>query len=236
MSRSSLLDAPYARYLGLDQLFALQGDADDLSHPDEFQFRTVHLASELWLRLIQTELGRAGAELEGDRPDLAGRLLHRATRAADLLVDGLGLLETMTPADYHVFRVQLGDASGLQSPGYAAVRREARRLWSAFAAALDRAGASLVGLYEGHREAGTAPLHDLAEALVDLDTAMGRFRYRHLEVARRFLGDHAAGTGGQGVDFLRGNLERDLFPELWTVRGDLAARAGARPYGETQPG
>lgn len=231
MARSDILDAPYARYLGLDRLFAVQGEVDALHHPDEFQFRTVHLVSELWLRLIETEMTRAAADLDADRVLPAGRLIRRAGTAADLLVEQLSLLETMSPADYHAFRVELGDASGLQSPGYIAVRRTANRLWSAYAEALARSGADLPIVYERHDEPGLAPLHDVAEGLVNLDAAIGRFRQRHLQIALRFLGEDTLGTGGQGIDFLRRTLEHQLFPDLWHVRGEIARRAGARPYG-----
>ncbi len=230
MSPNDPLDAPYARYLGLETLFALQGDPPTLHHPDELQFRTVHLVSELWLRLVATEMARAGEAIAAGDLLPGRRLLDRCARAADLLVAQLGLLETMTPADYHVFRVHLGEASGLQSPGYLAVRRGARALWAAFAGALAARDLDLLAVYERHAEPDCAPLHDLAEALLALDEALQRFRHRHLLLARRFLGEDTVGTGGQGIDFLRRTLDHALFPDVRRVRSDLAAGAGAPSY------
>lgn len=202
MARSDMLHAPYGEYLGLEQLFALQGEITSLTHPDEFQFRTVHLVSELWLRFVATEMERTTAALREQQWTLVTRLLQRCNATLNLLVAQLGLLETMTRADYNAFRGALGEASGLQSPGYQLIRREAKALYAAFAAAREPSSDD-----EG--------LHYTAELLLSLDMALNRFLTGHLQIARRFIGDGGAGTGGQGVDYLRGGVERALFPELW---------------------
>jgi tryptophan 2,3-dioxygenase len=221
----------YATYLDLDLLFMAQGEMDVLGHPDELQFRTVHLVSELWMRLLEAEVGRAIAAIDADQLAAGRALLARAVRIGTLLVDQLGLLETMTPADYHAFRVFLGKASGIQSPGFAALKQVSEPLWRAFQAALGRRTTDLLGVYEAATDDDLAPLHDLAEALVDLDSVFGRFRHGHYQIARRFLGENTAGTGGQGLEYLRRSLDKTLFPDLWRVRSAIAARAGAQAYG-----
>lgn len=202
MTHTDLLRAPYAEYLGLEQLFDLQGEIDRLNHPEEFQFRTVHLISELWLRLVSTEMTRAAGALSAGDWLLATRLLHRCNATLNLLVAQLGLLETMLVADYDAFRAALGEASGLQSPGYLAIRRGAAPLSEAFNAAAASADQSDLG--------------ELRELLLSLDMAVQRFLMGHWQIARRFIGDGGAGTGGRGVDYLRGGVERSLFPALWS--------------------
>lgn len=227
MAQIPLLDTPYAAYLGAAQLFELQGEMDALHHPDEFQFRTVHLASELWLRLAAAELERAAGALDGDLPLVGLRRLERAGQALGLLVDQLSILETMAVSDYHQFRLALGNASGLQSPGYALVRRAAKPLLQAFAGALERRGAALADVYRRHEEAGLLELHLVGEKLYAIDVSLNRFLYGHLLTARRFLGDTAAGTGGKAVDYLRGGVEHVLFAPLWEVRGAIASEFGS---------
>ncbi|HYF65055.1 MAG TPA: tryptophan 2,3-dioxygenase family protein, partial [Herpetosiphonaceae bacterium] len=161
MTHTDLLQAPYAKYLGLEELFDLQGDIDRLNHPEEFQFRTVHLISELWLRLVSTEMERAAVALGAGDWLLAARLLHRCNATLNLLVTQLGLLETMLVADYDSFRAALGDASGLQSPGYLAIRRGALPLAEAFNAAAARPD--------------QPDLSELRELLLSLDMGVQRF-------------------------------------------------------------
>ncbi|CAN5758456.1 hypothetical protein BH23CHL2_BH23CHL2_06720 [soil metagenome] len=57
---ASLLDSPYARYLEVAALYEIQGAdpaTDSLRQPEELLFRTIHLVSELWLRLAGAEIG-----------------------------------------------------------------------------------------------------------------------------------------------------------------------------------
>ena len=66
-------------------------------------------------------------------------------------------------------------------------------------------------------------LYELAEELVDLEDAVQTWRFRHMRTVERIIG-HRTGTGGSaGVAYLKGVLERGFFPELWTVRTQLAA-------------
>ena len=202
MAQGNLIHSHYAQYLGLETLFGLQGEINDLNHPEEFLFRSVHLVSELWLRLVETDMQRITAALIEREWLLAMRLLHRCNSTMNLLVTQLGLLETMLVADYNAFRGALGNASGLQSPGYSALRSGAKPLAAAFNTA-----------QEQHPD--DTSLAELRESLVSFDLATQRFLMGHWQIARRFVGDGGAGTGGQGVDYLRGGIERSLFPTLW---------------------
>lgn len=61
----------------------------------------------------------------------------------------------------------------------------------------------------------------VAEALLDVDQAYGRWRTHHALSVERQIG-YKPGTGGSsGVDYLRSRISSRLFPELWEVRSQL---------------
>ncbi len=64
-------------------------------------------------------------------------------------------------------------------------------------------------------------LYELAEKLVDLEDAFRQWRFRHATTVERVIG-RKRGTGGTtGVDYLRGVVHTELFPELWRARTEL---------------
>lgn len=63
--------------------------------------------------------------------------------------------------------------------------------------------------------------YDLAEKLVDLETAFRNWRFRHVTTVERIIG-FKTGTGGTaGVSYLRKMLDVVLFPELFSLRTKL---------------
>ena len=64
-------------------------------------------------------------------------------------------------------------------------------------------------------------LYELAEKLVDLETAFRFWRFRHVTTVERIIG-FKTGTGGTaGVSYLRKMLDVVLFPELLSLRTAL---------------
>ncbi|WP_377705215.1 tryptophan 2,3-dioxygenase [Pseudoduganella sp. UC29_71] len=64
-------------------------------------------------------------------------------------------------------------------------------------------------------------LYELAEKLVDLETAMRFWRFRHVTTVERIIG-FKPGTGGTaGASYLRKMLDTVLFPELFGLRTQL---------------
>ncbi|MFD2368287.1 tryptophan 2,3-dioxygenase [Pseudoduganella sp. GCM10020061] len=64
-------------------------------------------------------------------------------------------------------------------------------------------------------------LYELAEKLVDLETAFRFWRFRHVSTVERIIG-FKTGTGGTaGVSYLRKMLDVVLFPELFELRTEL---------------
>lgn len=63
--------------------------------------------------------------------------------------------------------------------------------------------------------------YELAEKLVDLETAFRIWRFRHVTTVERIIG-FKTGTGGtEGVSYLRKMLDVVLFPELFSIRTEL---------------
>jgi tryptophan 2,3-dioxygenase len=230
----ALLDSPYACYLNVKTLFEIQGAEPEsglLRQPEELLFRTIHLVSELWLRLAGAELERAVEHIDAGDLTRATRLVRRADESVQRVIDATQMFQAMPAAEYHQFRTALGNASGLQSPGYAYVRVVGGRL----AKTLDALAVDEDALFRIYTAGIDSPAYALCEALLDLDVSLDRFRSAHVHIARRFLGETTEGTGGQGVAYLRDNVGQQLFPRLWELRGRLADATGAVSYGYGAP-
>lgn len=70
--------------------------------------------------------------------------------------------------------------------------------------------------------AGSPELFRLAEALSDYELRFREWRFHHLQVVERVIGDRAPGTGGSpGNTYLGRTLSYRFFPELWEARNRL---------------
>ncbi len=106
----------YGDYLHIDQILSAQ-------HPlspahDEMLFIIQHQTSELWMKLMLTEIGAAMTDIRADRLPPAFKKLARASRIFDQLVNAWDVLATMTPPEYTAIRPYLGPSSGFQSHQY----------------------------------------------------------------------------------------------------------------------
>lgn len=210
----------YARYMRTDELLALQKEPAEMAHRDELLFQTVHQTTELWLKHACFELSTAAELITGDDLEAAVLLVRRAGLGAELCTDGLRMLTCMSPADFQHVTGALGNGSGLESPGWRAVRAASKGLGNAFDARLAADGRPLVELYRSARP--TDRIYQLAEALVSWDEAINVWRVRHYTIALRIRGARAFGTGGQPVAMLNSLIHRKFFPELWDVRDAIA--------------
>jgi len=222
-----VLDGPgasdYERYLRTDELLALQKRPEECVHRDELLFQTVHQSSELWLKHATAEVEEA-TRLVGAR-DLAAalRLLWRASRAMRYVVSFLEHLELMSPWEYQEVRRVLGHGSGFDSPGFREVRRVSPPLWEAFSGLRRERGLSLLEIYTRGRE--HEDLYQLAEALIDWDEQVGIWRFRHVKMVGRVIGEDVVGTQGTPVELLAGLIKHKLYPDLWHVRTELTELA-----------
>jgi tryptophan 2,3-dioxygenase len=218
----------YERYLRTDELLSLQKPSEEFLHKDEMTFQVVHQSSELLLKGVAWELGRARALIEEGNFLSSARLIRRANQMLDYPISMLHVLETITPYDYHLIRAGLGHGSGLDSPGFLSLLHIGPRLGDAFHAQLLRAGLSVDDLYRRHEE--FFGLHDVAECLLDFDERVHLFRFHHLKLAQRIIGGGVIGTMGTPVEVLHQRMEHLFYKDLWDVRNQITAKA----YGATQ--
>ncbi|HEY5755746.1 MAG TPA: tryptophan 2,3-dioxygenase [Steroidobacter sp.] len=106
----------YGEYLGLNQILSAQRPVS-VEH-DEMLFIIIHQASELWMKLCLHELTAAREHIRRDDLGPSFKMLTRVSRIQQQLVQSWDVLATMTPAEYSLFRNQLGRASGFQSVQY----------------------------------------------------------------------------------------------------------------------
>ena len=224
---SPVLDGPagsdYERYLRTDELLALQKTPEEMAHRDELLFQTVHQSSELWLKHACFELEAAAGLVGEGSVARASQLVRRAVLGLRLITDQLSMLDHLSPWDYQEIRKVLGHGSGFDSPGFVTVKSVTACLGQALQAALVAGGVSLDDLYQ--RSTEHEALYQLAEVMTDWDETLCVWRYKHLMVVERIIGD-VVGTQGTPVDQLRALLEHRYYPELWHVRTRLTEVAG----------
>ena len=104
----------------------------------------------------------------------------------------------------------------------AVLRLDADRLnldWTLPVAANESVKAAWLKVYQAPEQHWV--LYELAEKLVDMETAFRIWRFRHVTTVERIIG-FKAGTGGTaGVSYLRKMLDVVLFPELFSLRTAL---------------
>ena len=158
----------YGSYLRVQELLDQQRLESDPPAHDELLFITIHQVYELWFKQLLHELGAVREEMFTGHLWRARHLLGRVVSIEDVLIRQVGVLETMTPQDFLVFRDRLAPASGFQSvqfreleflsgakdPGYLdrfrgltaderarlELRLEEPSLWDAFLHVVRRAG------------------------------------------------------------------------------------------------
>jgi tryptophan 2,3-dioxygenase len=61
----------------------------------------------------------------------------------------------------------------------------------------------------------------VCERMIDLDEGVMEWRYRHVQMVRRTIGDKRGTGGSPGAKYLATTLLRPAFPDLWAVRTEL---------------
>ncbi|HEX7131437.1 MAG TPA: tryptophan 2,3-dioxygenase family protein [Iamia sp.] len=213
----------YASYLALDEVLGAQRPRSD--EHDEHLFIVVHQVYELWFKQLLHELAHLQVRLEAGETSPALHTLRRILTILKVVVAQIDVLETMTPRQFSGFRARLDRASGFQSAQFRQVEAVlGAPLWSSFLVYLGTAGfevgddveAVLVAVYEA--DGGAA---QVAEHLVDLDEGLQEWRYRHVKMVERTIGDRLGTGGSSGASYLRATLFRPSFPALWAVRSRL---------------
>ena len=210
----------YERYVRVPELLELQKPVDKLASPEERLFQITHQSAELWLHHIDYEVDRAVAYIEGDAPQLAADLLHRCRLIIDLLREQIIILETMAPADYHVLRTSsLGRGSGQESPGFTRLLGVGKRLWTPFVELLAKRAVTIIEVERTPRE--HYEIFRLLQAMMDYDEAFLKWRFTHMRLAFRIIGDKVLSLKGVPADQLEAGTREPLFPELWAAISEL---------------
>jgi tryptophan 2,3-dioxygenase len=212
----------YERYVRVPELLELQKPIELLSNPEERLFQVMHQTAELWLHHVDYEIDRAVPFIESDQPQLAADLLHRCRLIVDLLREQIVILETMAPADYHVLRTtSLGRGSGQESPGFHRLLDVGKRIWPKFAELLARRGVQVLNIQRNPRE--HYELFRLVQAMMDYDEAFLKWRFTHMRLAFRIIGDRVMSLKNVPAAQLEAGTREPLFPELWSAISDLTA-------------
>jgi tryptophan 2,3-dioxygenase len=215
-------DTDYERYVRVPELLELQKPIEQLAHPEERLFQVTHQTAELWLHHIDYELDRAVVHIDADEPELAADLINRCRLIVDLLREQIIILETMAPVDYHVLRTSsLGRGSGQESPGFNLLLNVGKRLWPPFQALLGKHSVTVLELERQPRE--RYALFRLLQAFMDYDEAFLKWRFTHMRLAFRIIGDRVMSLKGVPAAQLEGGTREPLFPELWSAISDLTA-------------
>ncbi|MDQ6873825.1 MAG: tryptophan 2,3-dioxygenase family protein [Actinomycetota bacterium] len=102
-------------------------------------------------------------------------------------------------------------------------------LWDGFLAVLSGSGfdvstvdSRLTALVEvANDRTAHGDVWDLAEALIEHDSLMARWRSRHVLMVEREIGTRSGTGGSTGAPYLRTRLDLRFFPELWELRTRL---------------
>lgn len=240
----------YVSHLQLDKLLSVMQRITP--HPEEHIFLTTHHALEIWFKQVIFDLKRIIDLLQADRVAEANWLLKRIGEIMRLADGHWTVLETLSAADFHEFRVHLTGASGMQSRQFREVevigglcevadddyRASVRKLWpglieeypvtlrGAFFGVIQRSGLQLLDIYRDRWQ--HFELFSLCEHAFELDRRFQSWRYNHILMVRRQIGMRTRGTGGTfGKDYLAATMKYLFFPELWELRHDISQMHGA---------
>lgn len=71
---------------------------------------------------------------------------------------------------------------------------------------------------------GSPQLVFLCELLLDLDQGLQDWRYRHVKMVERMIGEKYGTGGSAGVGYLKSTVFKPFFPDLWAIRTELQNR------------
>jgi len=213
----------YVSYLKIDELLALQEPKSDGPEHDEMLFIVIHQTYELWFKQILHELDRARRLLREGSLHPALGTLRRVRTIMKTLVGQVDILETMTPLEFNAFRARLESSSGFQSYQFREFEAVFARpgIWDDVVTLLDAHGClvspdieeSLLSVYRTRPDVSL-----LLEELVDIDEGLQEWRYRHVKMVERTIGNSRGTGGSSGAGYLKSTLFNPVFPELWAIR------------------
>jgi tryptophan 2,3-dioxygenase len=241
----------YGAYLSVAQLTSLQNPLAQPSVRGEMFFIIGQQVQELWFKQILYDLTEFIRLADTGYLYEAVRLLDRVNRIVSVLAQETELLQTLPPSEFKAFRPILSTASGFESEQFRALEwvsglrdanakrlllhlnggagimarwpRSLRDVLCGNVTSLDGDPVSAIEfLYNGtiHRP----ELLALVDALSEYEIRFAEWRFHHIKVVERVIGNRAPGTGGSsGSGYLGRTLEYRFFPELWEARNRISA-------------
>lgn len=242
------MSVTYSSYLNLDKLLALQTGSQPHISNDELLFITMHQVSELWFKLLINTLEKTRDHLNQDNLYDAQCSLKRCRMIIKTMVNEMDVISTLSPMAFNQYRSLLGGSSGLQSfqfrelefilglkrenvlnyyePDSWEHKRLTDRLQDPtlndalknflnkyISSAEQNYTDALIKIYKS--EPNIAILLDM---ILDIDEGFQEWRYRHVKLVERVIGNKQGTGGTQGLDFLKTALFKSFFPELWEIR------------------
>jgi len=222
----------YETYLNTAALLSCQKPFDKFCNKDELQFQVVHQVEELWMKLIAYTLLDIDEYMEQQHAFRILTLFERCNRTLRLMIDQLDLLETMSPKEYQEIRLQLGNGSGQESPGFRVLLKIIPNIWRTFESVyLTGRNCSVEQIYDSNY--AHDDIYAVAEAMVDFDEQFQKFRQHHILLIQRSIGMGAASLKGRSVDLLQAGAKNRFFPALWDIRAAMTDRWGGS-YGRVR--
>jgi tryptophan 2,3-dioxygenase len=232
----ALLSAPqkldYELYLGTEKLLGCQKPFDELTNHDELQFQIVHQVEELWMKLMIHTLLEVDSYMAAGDSRRVVTLFGRVHRIMRMMTTQLDLLETMSPKEYQQIRLELGNGSGQESPGFRILLQMPPELWRTFDKRyLAGENRTVRDIYDhGYSHDGA---YTVAEALIEFDELFGKFRSHHMFLIQRSIGMGSQSLKGRSVELLQAGTRHRFFPELWDVRVAMTDEWGSE-YGRVR--
>jgi tryptophan 2,3-dioxygenase len=209
----------YEIYLNTHQLLQCQKPYDQLAVPDELQFQIVHQVEELWMKLMAFTLLDIDDYMRASNANRVMTLFRRVNQILTMMMMQLDLLETMSPKEYQEIRLQLGNGSGQESPGFRTLIKMAPELWEGYEAGFLKNGRTLEQVY--NTEYSHDDAYMVAESLAEFDELFQKFRYHHLQLIARSIGLGSKSLKGRPVEMLERGVKKQFFPQVWEIRGKM---------------
>lgn len=230
LNEPEMLD--YGAYLNCDRLLKCQKPLEDLCNADELQFQVVHQVEELWMKLMIYTLIDVLEYMQQENTHRVVTLMKRVHFLQRIMIEQLDVLETMSPKEYQEIRLQLGNGSGQESPGFRVLLKMPTDLWTEFTTHyLEGRGKTVEQIYDSQYN------HDdsyvVAEALIEFDELLQKFRSNHMYLIHRSIGLGSRSLKGRPVDLLQAGVKHRFFPELWDIRCEMTDKWGGE-YGKVR--
>ncbi|HEX8221675.1 MAG TPA: tryptophan 2,3-dioxygenase family protein [Chloroflexia bacterium] len=248
------LPLTYGSYLRVPELIGLQVPLGPDEAHDEMLFIIAQQAQELWFKQVLHDLRLVIDRLESGEITFALHLLGRINKIMHVVGQEVTVLATMPPPEFQRFRHVLSSSSGFESEQFreleiASGLREPTfiklierhmnvpGIWTRWPRSLHDTFLELVeplapdpvdAVVQIYMNTAThGQLFLLAEALSEYEVRFGEWRFNHIKLVERTIGDRAMGTAGSaGAGYLGKTLGYRFFPELWEARNRISAMSG----------